>query len=456
MKAVILAGGRGTRMRPLTYTRPKPLLPLVDEPVLNHLLRHLAETGFHDVLLTLGNAKQSIKDQILEHDKSGLGISFVEEPDNLALGTAGSVKLAEEFLSESFLVVQGDALTNIDLKVLAKMHLDKKCDATILLCKVPDPWLYGIAVLNDDNIVQDFQEKPDPTSIGSDLASIGIYFIEPSVLSLIPKGEKFDFAKDLFPLMLSRGMKIQGIVVQDYWIDIGSFEGYLNGTKWHLRRILNRKGQGSFISRNAATQKVSIKEPVWIEDGVKIGAKSEIGPYAIVKRGCTIGRDSIVRDSVLLENSVLNETVRVSHSIIGELTVIERGVEIDGAIIGPGCYVKEDSHISGGTRTSPNMVVLKDDHISRIFDPDLERAFYFHDPDGMYTGQMARNPRDLIEVLPEVNTKSLNLHRKRGDLIKWVNRSLSNERLSDRITEISTLDVEDFRREFIEILSKTT
>lgn len=443
-------------MRPLTYTRPKPLLPLVDKPVLNHLLGHLAETGFHDVLLTLGNAKQSIKDQILEHDKSGLEVSFVEEPDNHALGTAGSVKLAEEFLSESFLVIQGDALTNIDLKLLARMHLDKKCDATILLCKVPDPWLYGIAVLNDDNIVQEFQEKPDPSGIGSDLASIGIYFIEPSVLSLVPKGEKFDFAKDLFPLMLRRGMKIQGIVVQDYWIDIGSFEGYLNGTKWHLRRILSRKGQGSFIARNVDIQKVSIKEPVWIEDGVKIGPKSEIGPYAVVKRGCTIGRDSIVRDSVLLENSILNEEIRVSHSIVGELTVIEKGAEIDGAILGPGCYVKEGSHISGGTRTSPNMIVLKDDHISRIFDPELEGAFYFHNPDGIYTGQMAKDPLDLIELLPRVNAKSLDLHRKRGDLVKWVNRSRSNERLSNRLSKISTLEVEDFRRKFIDILSKDT
>jgi NDP-sugar pyrophosphorylase family protein len=353
-------------------------------------------------------------------------------------------------------VVQGDALTNIDLKGLARMHLEKKCDATILLCKVPDPWLYGIAVLNDDDIVQDFQEKPEPTGTGSDLASIGIYFIEPSVLSLVPKGEKFDFAKDLFPLMLSRGMRIQGILVQDYWIDIGSFEGYLNGTKWHLRRILSSRNQRSFIARNVDTQKVSIKDPVWIEDGVKIGPKSEIGPYAVVKRGCTIGRDSIVRDSVLLENSVLNDEIRVSHSIVGELTVIENGVEVDGAILGPGCYVKEDSHIAGGTRTSPNMVVLKDDHISRIFDPDLEGAFYFHNPDGMYTGQMARNPRDLIELLPEVNAKSLNLHRKRGDLVKWVTRSRSNEQLSNRITKISTLDVEGFRRKLTDILSKDT
>ncbi len=456
MKAVILAGGRGTRMRPLTYTRPKPLLPLVDEPVLNHLLRHLSKTGFHDVLLTLGNAKQSIKDQILEHDKSGLEVSFVEEPDNRALGTAGSVKLAEEFLSESFLVVQGDALTNIDLKLLSTRHLEKKCDATILLCKVPDPWLYGIAVLNDDDIVQDFQEKPDPTGTISDLASIGIYFLEPSVLSLIPKGEKFDFAKDLFPLMLSRGLRIQGLVVQDFWIDIGSFEGYLNGTKWHLRRILNRKGQTSFISRGVDTQNISIKEPVWIEDGVRIGPKSEIGPYTVVKRGSSIGRDSIVRDSVLLEKSTLNDEIMVSHSIVGELTVIEKGSEIDSSILGPGCYIKEQSHVSGGTRTSPNMVVLKDDQISRTFDPDLEGAFYFHDKDGLYTGQMAKDPRGLIELLPKVNAESLDLHRKRGDLVRWVNRSLSNKRLSDRISEISTLNVEDFRRRFAEIISEET
>ncbi|MFQ6011622.1 MAG: nucleotidyltransferase family protein, partial [Nitrososphaerales archaeon] len=191
MKAVVLAGGRGTRMRPLTYTRPKPLLPLVDESVLNHLLNHLTKTGFHDVLLTLGNAKQSIKDQLQGHDKSGLDVSFVEEPDNRALGTAGSVKLAEEFLPETFLVVQGDALTNIDLKALSKEHLAKKCDATILLTKVPDPWLYGTALLDEDNMIQDFQEKPDPGSSESDLASIGIYFLEPSVLSLIPKDEKF-------------------------------------------------------------------------------------------------------------------------------------------------------------------------------------------------------------------------------------------------------------------------
>ena len=441
-------------MRPLTYTRPKPLLPLVDEPVLNLLLRHLSKTGFHDVLLTLGNAKQRIKDQVMEYDKSGLAVSFVEEPDNQALGTAGSVKLAEEFLSESFLVLQADALTNIDLKVLSKRHLEKSCDVTILLKKVPDPWLYGIAVLNNDNIVQEFQEKPDPSSTGSDLASIGIYFLEPSVLSLIPKGQKFDFARDLFPLMLSRGLKIQGVVIQDFWTDIGSFEGYLNGTKWHLRRILNRRTQGSFISKNVDTQKVSIKDPVWIEDGVRIGPNSEIGPYTVVKRGSTIGRDSIVRDSVLLEKSTLNEEISVSHSIVGELTLIERGSEIDSSILGPGCYIKEQSHIVSGTRTSPNMVVLKDDHISRTFDPDLEGAFYFHDKDGLYTGQMARNPMDLIELLPKVSLESLDLHRKSGDLVGWVNRSLSNERLSDKISEIRTLGVEDFRRRLSDIISK--
>ncbi|MFQ6010688.1 MAG: hypothetical protein ACE5KG_00750, partial [Nitrososphaerales archaeon] len=234
----------------------------------------------------------------------------------------------------------------------------------------------------------------------------------------------------------------------------GSFEGYLNGTKWHLKRLLNKKRQSSFISSSVDTRGVTIKEPVWIEDDVKIGSKSNIGPYTIVKRGTSIGQNCVIRDSVLLEKSHLKDDICVYHSIVGELTNVEKGAEIDGSIVGPGSEVRKKAQIYGGTRTSPNMVVLRDEKIPRTFEPDLEGAFYFHDKDGLYTGHMARNPLDLIELLPKVSTDSLELHKERGDLDRWLGRSVPNDNFTKRFSEIRDLSVENYRKRLTEIIAK--
>jgi len=223
MKAVILAGGLGTRLYPLTRTTPKCMLPVNGKPLLEHIIKYLAGYGFKEIIVTLGNKHEQVSSYF--GDGSRYNVSLQYSIERKALGTAGSFKNAERFLDGATLVMQGDTLTNFDLQKIVSFHNKRRALATIALTHVKDPFEYGIAQIDKEGRITRFQEKPKKRFF-SNLVNSGIYVLELEVLNYIPKNVMFDFSKDLFPKLLKKKLPLYGIKVDGYWFDIGTPESY--------------------------------------------------------------------------------------------------------------------------------------------------------------------------------------------------------------------------------------
>jgi len=224
MKAVVMAGGSGARLRPLTINRPKPMVPLVNKPVIGHILDLLKRHGINEVVVTLQYMAESIQDYLGDGQSMDMNIRYsVEESP---LGTAGSVKQAQEYLDETFIVISGDAVTDIDLGAVIAYHKAKQALATITLYHVPNPLEYGVVITDGEGRIQQFQEKPSWGEVISDTVNTGIYVLEPEVLNYFEPGVSFDFSKDLFPILLSRGDPMYGYVADGYWCDVGNINEY--------------------------------------------------------------------------------------------------------------------------------------------------------------------------------------------------------------------------------------
>ena len=225
MKAVVMAGGEGARLRPLTSRLPKPLVPVVGTPVLEHILRLLKEHGITQVVVTLAYLGAEIRNRLGDGAELDMEIEYVVE--DRPLGTAGSVRNAAHLLDDTFLVISGDALTDIDLTAVMRAHAERGSHATIVLHSVPNPLEYGVVVTDDEGNIKRFLEKPSWGEVFSDHANTGIYVIEPKVLDHIKEGANADWSQDVFPTMLRRHEPLHGIVVDDYWCDIGSIQSYM-------------------------------------------------------------------------------------------------------------------------------------------------------------------------------------------------------------------------------------
>src|ERR671938_2143669 len=224
MKAVVMAGGEGTRLRPLTSNQPKPMVPIVGKPCMEHILELVREHGFEDVIVTVAFLPQAIRSYFGSGESLGLAIEYsVEESP---LGTAGSVRLARNRLDDTFLVISGDALCDIDLGALVAFHREKGAAVTIGLKSVDNPLEFGIVVTDEDGKVERFLEKPSWGQVFSDTINTGIYVLEPEVLKHIPTDRPYDFSKELFPLLLEMGRPIYGHVCDGYWQDIGNLDQY--------------------------------------------------------------------------------------------------------------------------------------------------------------------------------------------------------------------------------------
>jgi mannose-1-phosphate guanylyltransferase / phosphomannomutase len=224
MKGVIMAGGKGTRLRPLTYHMPKPMVPLLQTPVMEYSIELLKKHGITEIAVTTGYLGEDIKQYF--GDGSSWGVSLIYFDEISPLGTAGSVKNAEVFLDDTFVVISGDILTDFDLIDGIDFHETKESTLTILMKEVNNPSEYGILTTNSEGRVSRFLEKPKCTEIFSDFINTGIYIVNPSIFSFIPQGECFDFSKDLFPLLLEQDGRVYGYLVNGYWSDIGTLPQY--------------------------------------------------------------------------------------------------------------------------------------------------------------------------------------------------------------------------------------
>src|SRR5437660_1335884 len=224
MKAVIMAGGEGTRLRPLTSNQPKPMLPLANRPMMEHIVRILTEPGFDEIVVTLAFLPQAMRTYF--GDGSEFGVRMVYATEETPLGTAGSVLNARQELTERFLVISGDVLTDFDLSEIVRFHDENKAMATIGLKAMENPLEFGIVITRDDGSIERFLEKPTWGQVFSDTINTGIYFLEPAIFDHIPGGEAVDFSSDVFPKLLADGKPLYGCVVDGYWEDVGTVEAY--------------------------------------------------------------------------------------------------------------------------------------------------------------------------------------------------------------------------------------
>jgi mannose-1-phosphate guanylyltransferase / phosphomannomutase len=333
MKAVVMAGGEGTRLRPLTSNQPKPMVPIAGKPCMEHIVELLKEHGFEDILVTLAFMPQTIRGYFGGGEAHGVGIRYsVEESP---AGTAGSVKLAEEALDEPFLVISGDALCDIDLTALVRFHRDRDAVVTIALKSVENPLEFGIVVTDEDGRIERFLEKPSWAQVFTDTINTGIYVVEPDVLRHIPTDRPHDFSKELFPFLLEKGSALYGYVADGYWQDIGNLDQYrqANFDALDERVRLNITG-------------IRLRGNVWLGEGVELDDLDSVEGPAFIGNYCRIAPQATVgRHSVLGANVVLREHARTARSVVDAGTSIGRSAVVEGAIVGRMCDIREHARL---------------------------------------------------------------------------------------------------------------
>ncbi len=332
MQAVILVGGEGTRLRPLTSTVPKPVVPLVDRPFIAFMLEWLHRHGVDDVVMSCGFLATAVRNVLGDGSQYGLRLRFIEEPE--PLGTAGALKYAEDLLDERFLMLNGDVLTDIDLTAQIAQHDATGAVGTLALVPVADPSAYGLVRLHDDQSVKEFVEKPSADQIDTNLISAGAYVLQRSVVDLIEPDRNVSIEREIWPQLVGDGL--YGFAADAYWLDIGTPERYLQGTfdilEGNVATAVSERLGDSFLS---------------VADGVEVAGR--IVPPALVDRGCEIAAGAHVGSLVVLG----------AGARVGEGTTIERSVVLNGADIGPRCVLRdcivaagvrvgEGSEISGG------------------------------------------------------------------------------------------------------------
>ena len=345
MKAVVMAGGEGSRLRPLTIGRPKPMVPMVSKPVMAHILDLLKRQGITEVVVTLHFMPEVIQSYFGDGRSLGMTIHYAIE--ETPLGTAGSVKNAQEFLDEPFLIISGDAVTDIDLQQVVAFHREKGAEATLTLYRVPNPLEYGVIITDAEGRITQFLEKPSWGEVISDTVNTGIYVIDPSVLDLIEEGVKTDWSQDVFPQLLETGRPLYGYVASGSWTDVGDISEYMRASGDVLYRRVHTEEPGTHIGGD-----------VWVGKDVEIAPDAQLyGPIYLgdevkIKGGVIIHGPTVVRDYTIVDNRV-----HLDRSIIWRNCYIGEGAEVRGAIIGRQCTVKSKAVLFEGVVLGDNSIV---------------------------------------------------------------------------------------------------
>lgn len=345
MKAVIMAGGEGSRLRPLTLGRPKPMIPLVNKPVLSHILDLLRRSGITDVVITL----QYLEDRIRDYygDGSNLGMNIDYSVETVPLGTAGSVRQAAALLDETFLVISGDALTDFDLRAVVESHRANGALATMTLARVGNPLEYGVVQSDDAGRILHLYEKPGWAEVRSDTVNTGIYVLEPELLERIEAGVVCDFSHDLFEGMIADGAPLFGHVAEGYWTDIGQLEEYRQATADALESKVELESLGAYQGGG-----------IWVGGEVEIAPDAQLvgplylGPGVKLKAGVVVHGPAVIRDNVVVDNHA-----QIERSIIWRNSYVGERVELRGTIIGLQSSIKAGALLHEGVVVSDNTVV---------------------------------------------------------------------------------------------------
>jgi mannose-1-phosphate guanylyltransferase/phosphomannomutase len=354
MKAVVMAGGEGSRLRPLTIRRPKPMVPIAGKPVMEHILDLLKRHGITEVVVTVQYLASNIEDYFGNGSQLGMHISYSRE--DVPLGTAGSVKNAEEFLmapgadgeTEPFLVISGDALTDYDLTDLVRYHREKHSMATLLLAHVHNPLEYGVIITNEDGHITQFLEKPSWGEVFSDTINTGIYVLDPQILSYFEKNKPFDFSQELFPMMLRKGDPIYGYVpTKGYWCDVGNLSEYMRANADVLLGHVEVEIPAKNIGNN-----------VWCEEGVEIAEEAQLYGPLYLGHDCKIRPGAILHGpSVIGHYTIIDERAQVDRSIVWNNSYIGERAELRGALVGSSTSIKSKAVMFEGSVIGDNSIV---------------------------------------------------------------------------------------------------
>lgn len=364
--AMILAAGVGSRLDPLTANLPKPMVPIVNRPGMEHIVSLLARHGVRRVVANLWYRPECITEYFGDGRKFGIQLAY--SPERELLGTAGGVKKVSGLLSGTFLVIAGDALTDIDLTALYAFHRERGALATIALRPVEDPRQFGVVVAAADGRITGFQEKPRPEEALSLLANTGIYLFEREILELIPAGEIYDFGKQLFPRLVAEGLPFFGYRMDGYWCDVGTLRQYRLAHQDVLRGAVRLHtpgvelpdedrpvvaGAGAEISPGAFVQgRVLAGEGVRVEAGARLLGEVVLGPGVVVERG------AVVETSVVWAGAVIGAGSRVAHSVVGQGCRIEPGAALgEGCILSDTCVVEARAELAAGSVLRPGETV---------------------------------------------------------------------------------------------------
>ncbi|MFE3199601.1 sugar phosphate nucleotidyltransferase [Embleya sp. NPDC055664] len=360
MKAVVMAGGEGTRLRPMTSSMPKPLLPVVNRPIMEHVLRLLKRHGLSETVVTVQFLASLVRNYFGDGEELGMSLTYANE--ETPLGTAGSVKNAEEALKDdTFLVISGDALTDFDLTALVEYHRAKGALVTVCLTRVPDPLEFGITIIDDEGRVDRFLEKPTWGQVFSDTVNTGIYVMEPEVFDYVAAGVSVDWSGDVFPKLLKEGKPIYGYVAEGYWEDVGTHESYLKAQADVLTGKVDvdidgfELSPGVWVAEGAEVDREAIlKGPLYIGDYAKVEGGVELREHTVLGSNVVVKRGAFLHKAVVHDNVYVGPQTNLRGCVIGKNTDVMRAARIEeGAVIGDECLIEEESLVAGDVRIYP-------------------------------------------------------------------------------------------------------
>lgn len=404
MKAVIMAGGQGTRLRPLSCDLPKPMVPIMNRPMLEHIILLLRQHGITEIAVTLCYLPEVIEDYFGDGGRWGVNLRYYLE--ETPLGTAGSVHNADDFLDETFLVISGDALSDFDLTRAVQYHRERRALATLLLTRVESPLEYGVVMAEPDGRIRQFYEKPGWSEVFSDTVNTGIYVLDPGIFKFFRKGQPFDFSKDLFPIFLREKEPLFGYVAEGYWSDIGNLEQYRQSHYDVLSGQVNiglpgRKlgekiwvGQGTEISPGA-----QLYGPLVIGDHCRIEAGAILHPYTVVGDHSTIKSGATLKRTILWNNVLVEPHVELRGAVVaGHACLRPRSAVFEGAIVGRDCHIGAGAVVKPQVKIWPHKVVEPGATVttSLIWGNRLSKTIF---------GQLGVGGTTNVEITPEFAAK---------------------------------------------------
>jgi mannose-1-phosphate guanylyltransferase/phosphomannomutase len=360
VKAVVMAGGEGTRLRPMTANQPKPLLPVANRPIMEHVLRLLKRHGFTETVVTVQFLASLVRNYFGDGEDVGMSLQYATE--ETPLGTAGSVKNAEDALRDTpFLVISGDALTDIDLSALLQAHKESGALVTVALTRVPNPLEFGIVIVGEDGRIQRFLEKPTWGQVFSDTVNTGIYVMEPEVLAKVPAGESVDWSGDVFPSLLESGAPLYGWVADGYWEDVGTHESYLKAQADVLSGRVDTEIEGFEVSPGVwvaegaeVDPEALLSGPLCIGDYAKIEAGAQLREFTVVGSNVVIKEGAFLHRAVVHNNVYIGQGVTLRGCVIGKNTDVMSSARIEeSAVVGDECVIEAEAYLSAGVKVYP-------------------------------------------------------------------------------------------------------